>query len=308
MSNLVITVLLLIAGIFEFVLEADTCVYVVESRRVMEQRDVKLNTQQTEGDACEIPESLKDRWMLVNRPRERLRIRGNVSMIVKYGKTKHQYSCLESKGHTFLLATTQNIGSKQGVLCILFTQVNNDPKAEYRIVRLNGHGAEHHILGPQLLPQYLNSYPTLNDTCVLAGGVRDYSAYIRRTERRCNFPEEIIRSWNYTYRAAKDVSFAEKTFTLTLMSGEKVRFDCSRNDGDVYILRSTGYTDPIYDGIMCLNITKLDEDPHYKYELSRLNSGDHLDGMVKLYPVGKPVSVLEDCDWIDSPARPQYIY
>lgn len=85
-------------------LEVDPCVYIVESRRVMEQRDVKLNMQQTQSDSCEIPDSLKDRWMLVDRPRERLRIRGNVSMIVKYGKTKHHYTCLESKGHTFLLA------------------------------------------------------------------------------------------------------------------------------------------------------------------------------------------------------------
>lgn len=39
-----------------------------------------------------------------------------------------------------------------------------------------------------------------------------------------------------------------------------------------------------------------------------VTGGEHLDGMVKLLPVGKVVSLREDCDWIDSPARPQYIY
>lgn len=36
--------------------------------------------------------------------------------------------------------------------------------------------------------------------------------------------------------------------------------------------RSVGYRDPSLDGVVCFNITKLEEDPHYLYEVSRLNS------------------------------------
>lgn len=36
--------------------------------------------------------------------------------------------------------------------------------------------------------------------------------------------------------------------------------------------------------------------------------GEVLEGMVKRFPVAKPVAMYVDCDWIDSPARPEYIY
>ena len=57
------------------------------------------------------------------------------------------------------------------------------------------------------------------------------------TEPRCVFPDELIRSWNFTYRSAKYVAFAKKTFTITLMDGNKTRFDCSVKDGDLYVFR-----------------------------------------------------------------------
>ena len=36
--------------------------------------------------------------------------------------------------------------------------------------------------------------------------------------------------------------------------------------------------------------------------------GTELHGQVKPYPADKAVSLYEDCDWIESPARPQYLY
>lgn len=36
--------------------------------------------------------------------------------------------------------------------------------------------------------------------------------------------------------------------------------------------------------------------------------GGHLDEMIKLFPAGKPLNLFDHCDWLDSPARPQYLY
>ncbi|XP_053407131.1 uncharacterized protein LOC123546089 [Mercenaria mercenaria] len=299
--------------IYELMSTVLTCTYVVESRRVME-RAIDLKTEELPSGPCEIPGLMKDRWILVDRPRERMRIRGNV-MVVKYGNTRLKYKCLESKGHTFLLGTSDYLGHRQGVLCLGFAQINNNDVADYSVVRLNARGLERTLLSPQILPKYTDTFPSLNETCVLTGGDRDYYALIRRTERRCVFPDELIRSWNFTYRSAKHVAFAKKTFTITLMDGNKTRFDCSINDGDLYVLRSPGFKEPSTDGIVCFNITKLIEDPHYQYEMSRLNSGEqpsagsgHLVEMIKLFPAGKLISLYDHCDWLDSPARPQYLY
>lgn len=296
--------------IYEFVSTVLTCTYVVESRRMIE-RAVDNRSLKIPSGSCEIPRLMKDRWILVDRPRERIRIRGNV-MVVKYGKTKLKYECIENKGHAFLLWTSEYLGHQEGVLCLGFYQDNSNNVAEYSIVRLNDHGLERELLSPQKLNT--NKFPTLNDTCVLTNRDRDFHALIRRAERRCVFPNELIRMWNFTYTTAKHVTFAKKTLTVTLMDGNRTRFDCSVKEGDIYVLRSVGYRDPSLDGIVCFNITKLEEDPHYLYEMSRLNSGEwppvggHLDDMIKLFPAGKPLSLQDHCDWLDSPARPQFLY
>ncbi|XP_060606425.1 uncharacterized protein LOC132758742 [Ruditapes philippinarum] len=193
--------------------------------------------------------------------------------------------------------------------------MGNRNVAEYSVVRLNARNPnENTLLSPQTLSKEALTFPTLNETCVLSSDQRNITALIRQTEPRCVFPDEMIRSWNFTYRSAKYVAFAKKTFTITLMDGNKTRFDCSVRDGDLYVFRAPGFRDRSSDGIVCFNITKLVEDPHYQYEMSRLNSGEeptvggHIDEMVKLFPAGKPISLHDHCDWIDSPARPQYLY
>lgn len=295
-----------LAIIYELICTCLSCTYVVESRRVIE-RAIDLREQKLPSGSCEIPGPMKDRWELVDRPRERMRIRGD-AMVVKYGNTRIKYNCMENKGHTFLLATSKYLGNRQGVLCLGFAQINNNDMADYSVIRLNGHGFEHHLLSPQLLPVYMNSFPTLNETCVLTENNRENYAYIRRSERRCMLPNELLRTWNTTYHSARAVSFGRKTFTMLLMNGTKYKFDCSVKDGDLYVFRSKDFTDPVVDGIICFNITKLVEDPHYKYEMSRLNSGEHLEGMVKLFPTYKPINLRQHCDWIESPARPEFIY
>lgn len=281
-----------------------TCTYVVESRRVIE-RAIELRTEKIASGECEIPTPMKDRWTLVERHRERMRIRGDV-MNVKYGETRIKYRCMENKGHTFLLVSEKRLGNRQGVLCLGFAQVNNNPEAEYSIVRLNGPGFGGHLLSPQLLPDYMNSFPTLNETCVLTD--QDNYAYIRRAERRCVIPTELQRSWNTTHHSARALIFGQKTFTLALMNGTSYKFDCNARDDDLYVFRARDFTDLKTDGILCFNITRLPEDPHYKFEISRLNSGEHVEGMIKLFPSYKPVSLHQHCDWKDSPARPEYIY
>ncbi|KAH3786767.1 hypothetical protein DPMN_164876 [Dreissena polymorpha] len=92
----------------------ESCVYIVESRRVIEMRNlpepehmpVQVHLIEHPFGVCEIPAPLRDRWMLVTEDKERIRIRSH-SMTVRYphvsNTTKVKYRCLESKGHTFLL-------------------------------------------------------------------------------------------------------------------------------------------------------------------------------------------------------------
>ena len=54
------------------------------------------------------------------------------------------------------------------------------------------------------------------------------------------FSDELQRSWNITYQLAKQVTFSKKTFILELFEKagvETYRFDCSVNDGDLYVFR-----------------------------------------------------------------------
>ena len=51
---------------------------------------------------CDIPLRMNDRWELVGRPRDKMRIKGNF-VYVKYGVTKLKYRCLENRGYSFLL-------------------------------------------------------------------------------------------------------------------------------------------------------------------------------------------------------------
>ena len=36
--------------------------------------------------------------------------------------------------------------------------------------------------------------------------------------------------------------------------------------------------------------------------------GEVLERMVKSFPVARPIALYDDCDWVDSPARPEYLY
>ncbi|XP_052773897.1 uncharacterized protein LOC128212463 isoform X1 [Mya arenaria] len=305
-------ILVLIAAVADLATPTLTCEYIVESRRVS-QRDIPpFRPLRQPNGTCDIPGRLRDRWTLLTPDRERLRIRAH-SMTARYpgatNLTRVRYRCLESRGHTFLLGTETSIGSHgSGVLCLGFAAIfGSDVVGEYSIVRLNVAGHERHLLGPQSLPHTAVSWPTLNDTCVQTRDQKDYYAEIVRVERRCLFPDELHRMWNFTHQKARHVAFAQKTFTFTFMDGRVHKFDCNVNEGDIYVLREFEFADG-QDGVMCFNITRLWEDPHYKFEMSRLNSGDHMEGMVRLFPVGRQVALQEDCDWLGSPARPEFLY
>ncbi|XP_052773613.1 uncharacterized protein LOC128212277 [Mya arenaria] len=302
----------LIAAVADLATPSLSCEYIVESRRVSQRDLPPVRPLRHLNGTCEIPGRLRDRWTLLTPDRERLRIRSH-SMTARYpgqtNLTRIRYRCLESRGHTFLLGTETSIGRQgSGVLCLGFAAIfGNSVVGEYSIVRLNAVGYESHLLGPQLLPRTTVKWPTLNDTCVQAADQKDYYAEIVRAERRCVFPDELHRTWNFTHHKARHVTFAEKTFTFTFMDGSVHKFDCNVKEGDIYVLREFEFTDG-QDGVLCYNITRLLEDPHYNFEMSRLNSGDHMEGMVRLLPVGRPVELSEDCDWLESPARPEFLY
>lgn len=57
----------------------------------------------------------------------------------------------------------------------------------------------------------------------------------------------------------------------------------------IYIVCVLGY--PILDSLSCY-----------------FPGGKELHGLVMSYPAGQAVSLYDDCDWIDSPARPEFLY
>ncbi|WAR22136.1 hypothetical protein MAR_016110, partial [Mya arenaria] len=268
-------IVVVIAAVADLATPSLSCEYIVESRRVS-QRDIPpVSPPRHLNGTCDIPGRLRDRWTLLTPDRERLRIRA----------------------HSMTASTETSIGIQgSGVLCLGFAAIfGNSVVGEYSIVRLNAVGYEGHLLGPQLLPRTTVNWPTLNDTCVQAADQKGDYAEIVRTERRCVFPDELHRTWNFTHHKARHVTFAEKTFTFTFMDGREHKFDCNVKEGDIYVLRQFEFTDG-QDGVLCYNITRLFEDPHYKFEMARLNSGTHMKGMVRLLPVGRPVALSEDCD------------
>lgn len=253
---------------------------------------------------CSIAPYLRDRWYLVNQPRTILRVRRKSVVFKEPGKETLRYKCTENKGNTYLLRIHEYRPGYQGHLCIGFAYIAYHARAEYSLVRLSDPGIGHSLMGPRLERGAFTAL-SLNDVC-LGSSVPVYS-YLQRTHQGCKFPKEIRNTWSTSIKIAWKVTFTKSDFTITLMNGTDIVFRCENRDKDIYQLRSSSFL-PDKDGILCLRIQQLRKDPFYDYELARMNSGSIEAGMVMTIPRGKPFHMHEDCDWIDSPARSEFLY
>ncbi|XP_059140915.1 uncharacterized protein LOC131928800 isoform X2 [Physella acuta] len=262
---------------------------------------------------CVTQQRLRDKWHFIDQSKHVfIRIRAH-QVVYKHGKTKViKYRCVESQGNIYLLRRPKYKNEDDGVLCLGFSYIADHPRAEYVVLRLIGPGD-----GPNLLSPVISEKDTklsIATTCDVQGSYIEHhpayttNAFIRRALPGCKFPLELRGRWNYTYQHAKSLEIWQRNATLHLMSGESVKFLCDKRDGGVFVFRAKEYVSKDEDAIMCAEFTPMPDDPFYKFEMSRHNSGNLLDGQLRSVSKSRPVYVHVDCDWIGSPARPEFLY
>ncbi|KAK7473653.1 hypothetical protein BaRGS_00035131 [Batillaria attramentaria] len=204
--------------------------------------------------------------------------------------TAHAFKCVERRGNIYLIS-----------------YIADHPNAEYSAIRLMGQGIGSHMMSPQLFPHGENV--SINSTCDLEGpsGRRQY-AFIRRAPPGCKFPRELHSSWNFTYLHARRLDIGLRYIVLVLLNGQRIVFSCETRDSNRYVIRSQGFPSPDKDSFLCVHFKPMEDDPFYDYVFSRLNSGVMMDGMLKVIEKGRPIFMHQDCDWFDSPARPEFLY
>ncbi|RUS70735.1 hypothetical protein EGW08_021502 [Elysia chlorotica] len=263
---------------------------------------------------CITEPRLRDKWHIAGENRRVfIRIRPH-QVVYRHGATMIKYRCLENRRNIFLLRKRKYEKDKDGVLCLGFSYVADHPRGEYSVIRLIGKGEGSNLLSPVLVPR--KSQVSINTTCDLEDrhfrlpDQRHYitQAIIRRSAPGCKFPKSIQGRWNFTYQHAKSLEIWQRNSTLHLMDGSSVRFLCDKRDGPVFVFRSRRYVSEQQDAIMCVEFTPMENDPFYSFEMSRHNSGSYLDGQLKAVPKSESVYVHVHCDWIGSPARPEYLY
>ncbi|CAG5132812.1 unnamed protein product [Candidula unifasciata] len=262
---------------------------------------------------CVTHPRLRDKWnFLDDDPRVYVRIRAH-HVVYKQGSTKVvKYACVENKGNIYLLRKRKYKDSEDGVVCLGFSFIADHPRAEYLVLRLIEAGEGAHLLSPVMKSP--ESHLSIDMTCDLEGQPADdrhahtTTAFIRRALPGCKFPPEIQGRWNFTYQHARMLEIWQSNATLHLMSGQDVRFFCDKRDGHVFVFRAKAFVSKDEDAIMCAEFSPMPEDPFYSFQVSRHNSGNLLDGQLRSVSRSKPVYVHVDCDWIGSPARPEFLY
>ncbi|CAL1548085.1 unnamed protein product [Lymnaea stagnalis] len=262
---------------------------------------------------CVTHPRLRDKWHFLDQSKHVfIRIRAH-QIVYKHGRAKViKYRCIESQGNIYLLRKPKYRSEDDGVLCLGFSYVADHPKAEYVVLRLIGPGDGTHLFSPVITDRQTKL--SVATTCDLQGSyvgqhpVHTTNAFIRRALPGCKFPAEIRGRWNYTYQHAKSLEIWQRNATLHLMNGESIRFMCDKRDGGVFVFRAKEYVSRDEDAIMCAEFTPMQDDPFYSFQMSRHNSGNLLDGQLRSVSKSRPVYVHVDCDWIGSPARPEFLY
>lgn len=255
---------------------------------------------------CAISTNLRDRWLFIREPGTVLRIRRKSIVFKEPGREKLRYKCKERKGNTYLFRLRQSSSTQNAILCIGFAYISNHPTAEFSVVRLIKAAAVGHLL---MSPLVVNSSSSISIDRNCKGADKSIYSYLVRTTPGCRFPGRLRNTWQTTMKIAWRMTFTKSDFLIKLMNGSSYLFRCEKRDKDFYLLRSGSIIHGI-DGILCLGVKTLHNDPHYRFEVARLNSGGShsIDEMMIQVPRGYPVFLHKDCDWIESSARPDYIY
>ncbi|XP_033752689.1 uncharacterized protein LOC117336309 [Pecten maximus] len=256
---------------------------------------------------CKISSELRDRWVLSDSSRNKLRIRRR-SVVFKEPGRVLRYKCLESKGNNTYLLRSRNIEyRKDGVVCLGFSPLNRPSAAEFKVVRLiTASTFGHELMGPKLVNSGSNL--TIDNTCT---GVNQHIRFfIHRTVPGCRFAKGLRRTWLTSLRFGWNMTFTKSDFIMTLSNGSSINFRCEKRDKNFYLVRSMSLLPGGQDGVLCVDISPLPDDPFYNYQISRLNEGDGqtLETFLKFVPRGKVIYPYMDCEWVESPARPVFIY
>ncbi|GFO33880.1 hypothetical protein PoB_006038500 [Plakobranchus ocellatus] len=281
---------------------------------VLDQVSSARDRRRRRRPTCVTEPRLRDKWHIVGEnKRVSIRIRSN-RVVYRHGAKVIKYRCLENRRNIYLLRKPKYEGKNDGIICLAFSYVADHPRGEYAIIRLIGQGQGSFLMSPVLVPR--RAKLSIDSTCDLEGRhtrvpSKDHyvtRGFMRRSVQGCKFPKAIQGRWNFTYQHAKSLEIWQRNSTLHLMDGSSVRFMCDKRDGSVFVFRSRRFVSADEDAIMCVEFTPMEDDPFYSFQLSRHNSGKYLDGQLK--PVSKSDSVYIhiDCDWMGSPARPEFLY
>ncbi|PVD33992.1 hypothetical protein C0Q70_05254 [Pomacea canaliculata] len=256
---------------------------------------------------CQTQVLLRDKWRFLHQGRRPyIRIRRK-SLIFRNGPIRVRFSCVQNIGNIYLIRKSNYKPGQDAVLCVGFSYVADHPYAEYSAIRLMTEGIGSHIMSPQLFPH--GTEVSINTTCDFVGPEeRQQYAFIHRATPGCKFPKKLNKSWNFTYLHARRLVIDGNNMTLILLNGRSIVFSCYARDSNYYVVRSSGYPTADKDSYMCVSFVPIRDNPFYSYVFSRLNSGSILDRMLKTIPKGQRVHLHQDCDWMDSPARPEFLY
>ncbi|XP_022301457.1 uncharacterized protein LOC111109571 [Crassostrea virginica] len=253
---------------------------------------------------CSTPVTIRDKWYFRDEPGSVLRVRRKSLVFKQRGHSTIRYKCLEAKGQTFMLRTRVNGDGLQGIVCIAFVSVE-DPDADYSLWRLSQKAPGHPLMAPLTVSGLMS--PSINQMCNGAQTKTQY--YVQRAKKTCRFPSTIRSMWQTTMQAAWRLSFSKYDMHFITMNRTTLHFSCDTRDKDNFILRATNIQTGM-DGILCLHIIPLHDDPYYKFQLSRTNTGNDVSVFQMVVPVphGRKFRLYRDCDLIESPARPQFLY
>nr|KAG5694193.1 hypothetical protein BaRGS_016039 [Batillaria attramentaria] len=235
-----------------------------------------LYTNRRLASGCVTAVRLRDKWRFLHQGRRPfIRIRRR-AFIFRNGVTAHA-SSVSSVAAT---STSSEIQLQTGTGCSRvygFSYIADHPNAEYSAIRLMGQGIGSHMMSPQLFPHGENV--SINSTCDLEGP-----------------------------SGRRQLDIGLRYIVLVLLNGQRIVFSCETRDSNRYVIRSQGFPSPDKDSFLCVHFKPMEDDPFYDYVFSRLNSGVMMDGMLKVIEKGRPIFMHQDCDWFDSPARPEFLY
>lgn len=253
---------------------------------------------------CSTPLEIRDKWYFRDEPGSMLRVRKKSMVFKQKGQKTIRYKCLEAKGQTFMLRTRVNGVGLHGIVCIGFVSVD-EPGADYSLWRLSQRASGHPLMAPLLI----SSSVTLSINTLCNGAQTKTQYFIHRAKKTCRFPTTLRAMWQTTIQGAWRLSFSKYGMHYITMNRTTLHFSCDTRDKDNFILRTNNIQTGI-DGVLCLHIIPLHGDPYYKYQISRTNLGNDASifQMVTHVPHGTKFRMYKDCDLIESPARPQFLY